>query len=102
MIMSTNPESRQDGGSCARFLLYSLRWPFSRCYGNVRGYVRTWQAQSRDIGQIRPYDMIHRLLAVAAWALLAFIVYATFSPIQARPTLPAPSGLEHLAAYALL
>jgi VanZ family protein len=34
--------------------------------------------------------------------LLAFIVYATISPIQDRPSLPMPSSLEHLAAFAAL
>lgn len=46
--------------------------------------------------------MFHRLLAAAAWTLLAFIVYATLSPIEARPTLPTSSSLEHLAAFVIL
>jgi VanZ like protein len=46
--------------------------------------------------------MIHRLIAVAAWMLLAFIAYATISPIQARPTLFAPPSFERLAAFATL
>jgi VanZ family protein len=46
--------------------------------------------------------MFHKLITVAAWVLLAFIAYATISPIQDRPTLPMPSGFEHLAAFAVL
>ena len=42
--------------------------------------------------------MIHKLIAVAAWTLLAFIAYATISPIQARPTLFASPSFERLAA----
>jgi VanZ family protein len=51
------------------------------------------------------YDvrMFQKLLTVAAWALLAFIAYATISPIQDRPTLPMSSvSLEHLAAFTVL
>ena len=46
--------------------------------------------------------MFHKLIVAAAWAFLAFIVYASVSPIQGRPTLPASSSFEHLAAFALL
>jgi hypothetical protein len=48
------------------------------------------------------YDvrMFHKLIAIAAWALLAFIAYATISPI--RPTLPTSSSFERLAAFAVL
>lgn len=46
--------------------------------------------------------MVQKLLTVAAWALLAFITYATISPIQERPTLPTSTSLEHLAAFATL
>jgi hypothetical protein len=46
--------------------------------------------------------MIHKLIAVAAWTLLAFIAYATISPIQARPTLFPSAHLERLAAFAVL
>jgi VanZ family protein len=50
------------------------------------------------------YDdcMLQKTIAVAAWACLAFIAYATISPIQNRPTLPTSSSLEHLAAFAVL
>jgi hypothetical protein len=30
--------------------------------------------------------MLYKLATVAAWAFLAFIAYATLSPIQARPS----------------
>jgi VanZ family protein len=46
--------------------------------------------------------MFNRLCAVAAWATLAFIAYATLSPIQHRPTLETSSTFEHLAAFAAL
>ena len=46
--------------------------------------------------------MSHKLIPVAGWALLAFIAYATISPIQDRPTLLTSSSLEHLAAFAVL
>ncbi len=46
--------------------------------------------------------MFQKLIAVAAWALLVFIAFATISPIQDRPTLPIPSSFERLAAFAVL
>ena len=46
--------------------------------------------------------MFHKLITVATWVLLAFIAYATISPIQDRPTLPTSSNFEHLAAFAVL
>ena len=53
------------------------------------------------------YDvrMFQKLLIVAAWTVLAFIAYASISPIQDRPTLPTSfgfDGFDHLAAFALL
>jgi len=45
--------------------------------------------------------MFHKLIAVAAWALLVLIAFATISPIQYRPTLPISSSFEHLAAFAV-
>lgn len=39
---------------------------------------------------------------LGAWLLLAFIAYATMSPIQDRPSLPASSSFEHIIAFALL
>jgi VanZ like family len=46
--------------------------------------------------------MFHKFITVVAWALLAFITFATLSPIQNRPTLPTSSNFEHLAAFAVL
>lgn len=46
--------------------------------------------------------MFQKLITVAAWVLLAFIAYATISPIQNRPTLPMSTSFEHLAAFAVL
>jgi VanZ family protein len=45
--------------------------------------------------------MIQRLSAIAGWLALAFIVYATLSPIDARPVLASPHR-EHFAAFALM
>jgi hypothetical protein len=46
--------------------------------------------------------MFHKLTAVAAWSLLGFIVYATISPIQARPTLFTPPSFERLSGFMVL
>lgn len=46
--------------------------------------------------------MLHRVLVVAAWGCLAFITFATLSPIGARPTVVSSASLEHYAAFALL
>ena len=46
--------------------------------------------------------MLRKLIAIAGWALLAFIAYATISRIQYRPTLPISSSFERLAAFAVL
>jgi VanZ family protein len=46
--------------------------------------------------------MFHKLVSVAAWALLILIVYATISPIHARPAVFASTRLEHFAAFAVL
>src|SRR5258708_38602865 len=46
--------------------------------------------------------MLHKLIGLAAWGLLAFILYATISPIQDRPTLLTSTSFEHLAAFAAL
>jgi hypothetical protein len=47
-------------------------------------------------------DMVHRLITVAAWASLAFIAYATISPIQDRPILFTLPSFERFAAFAVL
>src|ERR1700722_14744497 len=46
--------------------------------------------------------MPQKLITVAAWALLAFIVYATISPIQDRPTLLTSVSLERFGAFLVL
>ena len=45
--------------------------------------------------------MIQRVSTIVGWLALAFIAYATLSPIDARPTMLA-SSLEHFAAFALV
>lgn len=44
--------------------------------------------------------MIQRISAIAGWLALAFVVFATLSPIGDRPSLASPH-LEHFAAFAL-
>lgn len=45
--------------------------------------------------------MIQRISVVTGWLTLAFIVYVTLSPIDARPVL-SPPYLEHFAAFAMM
>jgi VanZ family protein len=45
--------------------------------------------------------MIHRLSLAAAWLTLAFIAFATLSPIDDRPVLAGPQ-FEHFTAFALM
>ena len=45
--------------------------------------------------------MIQRFSAVVGWLGLAFIVYATLSPLEDRPVL-ADAQLEHFAAFAVM
>jgi VanZ family protein len=45
--------------------------------------------------------MIQRISTIAGWLALAFIIYATLSPIDARPVLSSPHR-EHFAAFALM
>jgi hypothetical protein len=44
--------------------------------------------------------MIQKISTAVGWLGLAFIVYATLSPISARPVVAGPQ-LEHFAAFAL-
>jgi len=44
---------------------------------------------------------ISNIAGIAGWLALAFIAYATLSPIEARPVLAGPQ-LEHFAAFALM
>jgi VanZ family protein len=53
--------------------------------------------------------MLHKMIAVAAWACLVFITYATLSSIEARPELIAAgfykaflTVVERFGAYAVL
>jgi VanZ like family len=45
--------------------------------------------------------MIQRISVIAGWLALAFIAFATLSPIAERPSLTVPH-LEHFAAFALM
>jgi VanZ like family len=45
--------------------------------------------------------MNRRLFLVAGWLALAFIAYATLSPLEDRPVVAGPQ-FEHFAAFALL
>lgn len=46
--------------------------------------------------------MFNKFMTVVAWAFLAFIAFATLSPIQDRPTVPISSNFEHVGAFAVL
>jgi VanZ family protein len=45
--------------------------------------------------------MVQRIFAIAGWLALAFIVYATLSPINDRPVFASPH-FEHFAAFAVV
>lgn len=45
-------------------------------------------------------SLVQSTARIAAWGCIALIVFATLSPIQARPHL-ASQGIEHFAAFAL-
>jgi VanZ like family len=59
-----------------------------------------------DLRPIRLIDyevsMFDKIIAIAAWALLGLIAFATLSPIQDRPTLATAPSIEHLAPFAVL
>ena len=51
--------------------------------------------------------MLHKLISIAAWATLAFIIFATLSPAHLRPELTATEpalivALERVGAFAVL
>jgi VanZ family protein len=46
--------------------------------------------------------MLHKFWVVAAWGCLAFIIYATLSPIGERPTVASSAALERFVAFAVL
>src|SRR3954464_14588118 len=46
-------------------------------------------------------SMIQKLSTTAGWLTLAFIAYATLSPIEDRPAIAGPQ-FEHFAAFALV
>jgi VanZ family protein len=45
--------------------------------------------------------MIQRLSAITGWLALAFVVFATLSPIEARPSV-GNAHLEHFVAFTLI
>ena len=45
--------------------------------------------------------MIQRISAITGWLAIAYIVFVTLSPIEARPSLMSPH-LERFAAFALV
>jgi VanZ family protein len=45
--------------------------------------------------------MVQRVSIITGWLALAFIVYATLSPIEDRPVMAGPQ-LEHFAAFGLV
>jgi hypothetical protein len=52
------------------------------------------------VSSVTNMDMLQKLLALAAWGSLAFIAFATLSPIGLRPHL-ADARIEQLAAFSL-
>ena len=51
--------------------------------------------------------MLHKLISIAAWATLAFIIFATLSPVHFRPELTATEpalvvAFERVGAFAVL
>ena len=46
--------------------------------------------------------MFQKLIALAAWGALAFITFATLSPIGLRPHVAANIGIEHIAAFSVV
>ena len=46
--------------------------------------------------------MFQKLIALAAWGTLAFITFATLSPIGLRPHIVADIGIEHIAAFSVV
>jgi VanZ family protein len=57
-----------------------------------------------EINRVLAYlqTMIQRVSIIAGWLALAFIAYATLSPIDARPVLFEGLQFEHFAAFALM
>ena len=83
----------------------------NQCCGRARNlaiFTGGFDNESRGVKQVEiksvvayQIGMIHRLSAVVAWLALGFIVFATLSPLDARPSLTAPH-LEHFVAFALI
>jgi hypothetical protein len=83
-----------------------LAWPSCSPRDNhAGGHCRSRSSRPRlfirdPVGYTR--RMFHKLITVAAWVLLAFVAYATISPIQDRPIFSASPNFERLAAFAVL
>ena len=71
---------------------------FTKGFDNESGGLKQVEIKPVVAYQI---DMIHKLSAVAGWLALGFIVFATLSPVGARPSLATPH-LEHFVAFALI
>ncbi len=56
-----------------------------------------------EISRVVAYlaKMVQRVSTIAGWLALAFIVFATLSPIDDRPVIAGPQ-LEHFAAFAVV
>jgi VanZ family protein len=46
--------------------------------------------------------MLHKLLATAAWAAFAVLVFVTISPLGMRPVVTANPNIERFAAFAIV
>jgi VanZ family protein len=47
-------------------------------------------------------SVLQRVVQIAAWLVLAFLIYATVSPLADRPNFLASTTIQHLLAYAAL
>ena len=82
---------RAENAQGLTMLNQSLRWATSQ------------GGETVEISGIVAYlaGMVQRVSAIAGWLALAFIVYATLSPIDNRPVVAGPHH-EHFAAFALV
>jgi VanZ family protein len=72
---------------------------FSQFICGTRSYADA-QVEINPVVAYLP-TMIQRVSIITGWLTLAFIVYATLCPIDARPVLAGPQ-FEHFAGFALL
>jgi VanZ family protein len=84
-------------------LQYRPDRPGLRIFNHPSSGTNPYSGEQVEINWVVAYlpAMIQRISVIAGWLALAFIIYATLSPIDARPVLASPQ-LEHFAAFALV